>query len=166
MFSVMILLWFCCFRPVVWVMQCQIKLLNNRMIFSHSCCFWEHRFWAWEEVAMLSWREEDWAPGGEGFLSDHVRTETAALPWVFSLRGPPCRFWTFQASTTAWTNFFFLFYYWNIIACVSFCCTMMWISHMYTYIPSLLDFPPNPSPNPHTIPLGRHGAPSRAPCAL
>jgi len=38
-FSVMILLWFCYFRLVIWVMQCQIKLLKNYMIFYHSCCF-------------------------------------------------------------------------------------------------------------------------------
>ena len=33
------------------------------------------------------------------------------------------------------------FFFWRIISswyCVGFCCTMKWISHMYTYIPSLL----------------------------
>ena len=55
--------------------------------------------------------------------------------------------------------FIVLFFYWSIIAlqCVSFCCTMKWISYMYTYIPSLLDFPPN---------LGHHRALSRVPCAI
>ena len=38
-----------------------------------------------------------------------------------------------------------LFFYWNIIAVhhfVSFCCTVQWISCMYTYIFSLFDLPP------------------------
>ena len=50
MFSVMILLWFCCFRPVVWVMQCQIKLLKNsvslkdlvELLYLHSLCRCRH----------------------------------------------------------------------------------------------------------------------------
>ena len=38
-----------------------------------------------------------------------------------------------------------LFFNWNIIALqfyVSCCCTEKYISHIYTYIPSLVDFPP------------------------
>ena len=31
--------------------------------------------------------------------------------------------------------------------CVSFCCTATWISHMYAYIPSLLNSPPTHSPS-------------------
>ena len=66
-------------------------------------------------------------------------------------------------------GFFFLifkiYFYWRKIAlqdCVSFCCTMKWISCMYTYVPSLLALPPSLSP-PH---LGHHRAPSWAPCAI
>ena len=45
---------------------------------------------------------------------------------------------------------------------VSFCCTMKWISYMYTYIPSHLDLPPTSLP-----PLeGHHRARSWAPCAI
>ena len=45
--------------------------------------------------------------------------------------------------------FIYLFLNWSKIAlqcCVSFWCTVKWISYMYTYIPSLLDLPPTPHP--------------------
>ena len=61
----------------------------------------------------------------------------------------------------------FFFFNWGIVAlqcCVSFCYTMNWISYMYTYIPSLLDLPPTPTPNPTH--LGHHRAPSWAPCVI
>ena len=47
--------------------------------------------------------------------------------------------------------------------CVSFFCTTKWISYMYTYIPSLLDLPPNPL---HPTHLGHHRALSWAPCTI
>ena len=40
-------------------------------------------------------------------------------------------------------------FYWRIIAIqnfVAFCQTSTWIRHRYTYIPSLLNLPPNPTP--------------------
>ena len=45
-----------------------------------------------------------------------------------------------------------------------FCCTMKWISYMYTYIPSLLDL--SSTPLPHPTHLGCHRAPSWPPCAI
>ena len=51
-----------------------------------------------------------------------------------------------------------LFFYWRIIALqnfISFCQTSTWISHRYTYIPSLMNLPPSPSPSP----LGWYRAP-------
>ena len=52
---------------------------------------------------------------------------------------------------------------WNIIAlqsCGHFCCTALWISHMYTYIPSLPPLPPHPTP------LGHHRALGWALCVI
>ena len=43
----------------------------------------------------------------------------------------------------------YLCFNWRIIALQNFvfCQTSTWISHRYTYIPSLLNFPPSPSPS-------------------
>ena len=46
----------------------------------------------------------------------------------------------------------------NLECCVGCCCTTMWISRVYTYVPSLLSLPP-----PHPTPLGHHRAQSWAP---
>ena len=62
-------------------------------------------------------------------------------------------------------SFFKLIFNWRMIALqgrVSFCHTIMWISHKYTYIPSVLNLPLIPSPHPTR--LGCHKAPDRAPC--
>ena len=45
--------------------------------------------------------------------------------------------------------FFFTCSIFALQCCVSFCCTITWISYMYTYILSLLGLPPSPPP-PHS----------------
>ena len=47
--------------------------------------------------------------------------------------------------------FFFFFFYWRIVSLQNFaffCQTSTWISHRYTYIPSLLNLPPISLPSP------------------
>ena len=64
-----------------------------------------------------------------------------------------------KMSTQILCSFFFLFFYWRITVLqnfVVFCQTSTWISHRYTYIPSILNLPPisHPiSPSVDTEPL-------------
>ena len=65
-----------------------------------------------------------------------------------------------------WLQLFKIFFSknWGIVVlqcCISFCCKMKWISHMYTYIPSVLRVQ-----TPHPTPLSYHRAPIWAPCAI
>ena len=60
----------------------------------------------------------------------------------------------FLSKHSPWDSIFFksLFFDWRIIAlqyCVGFCHTATWISHKYTYVPSLLN--PFSSPSPFTL---------------
>ena len=52
------------------------------------------------------------------------------------------------------------FFSWNIIAlrCFSLCCTTEWVGYKYTYIPSVLDLPPAPPPNPLISVITEHWA--------
>ena len=52
---------------------------------------------------------------------------------------------------TSWPCYFFFFFNWRIVAlqyCVGCCHISTWISHKYTYVPSLFNFPPTS----HSIP--------------
>ena len=49
---------------------------------------------------------------------------------------------TLLIGLNVYLKFYNVCFYWSIIAlqrCISFCCTMKWISYMYTYVPSFLD---------------------------
>ena len=57
-------------------------------------------------------------------------------------------FWIAAILTGMRWYLFDLFFNWGVIAlqyCVRFCHTSKWISHRYTYVPSLLNLPPTPS---------------------
>ena len=60
---------------------------------------------------------------------------------------------------------FFMFFNCSIIVlqcCICFCCTIKWISYMYTHIPLPLESPSHSFPHPTY--LGHHRAQSCAPC--
>ena len=57
----------------------------------------------------------------------------------------------------------FLLEYNCLQCCASFCCTITWISCMYTCVPSLFSLPPTPS---HPTPLEHHRTRSWAPCGI
>ena len=60
--------------------------------------------------------------------------------------------WFLSFILLLWCNIYIFLFYWGIIAlpyCVGFCHTSTWISHKFTYIPSLLSpahLPPHPAP--------------------
>ena len=58
--------------------------------------------------------------------------------------------------------FQFLKFFYCLQCCIGFCHRATWISHNYTYIPSLLSLPPFP----HPPLLGHHRVPDWAPCVI
>ena len=88
----------------------------------------------------------------------------AAVYWVGLVC--PARWWTKterllslwgdRIRSSVWAGIYLFYFNWRIIAllyCVGFRHTSTWISHRYTYVPSLLSFPPLPTS------LGCHTAP-------
>ena len=85
----------------------------------------------------------------------------------------PCKIYKFAPNCEKQRNCharpkpgFFFFFNWRIFdlqCCLGFCHTARWISHMYTYSPSLLDIPLLPCP--HSIHLG-HRVESWVPCTI
>ena len=66
-----------------------------------------------------------------------------------------------------WFYIIIIFIYWDIVAlqqCAIFCCTMKWISYLYTYIQSFK--PVNPKGNRPWIFIGRTDAKAEAPILL
>jgi len=79
-----------------------------------------------------------------------------------SIKQDLIEFWIFNTVTFFLKKSFLFFPYWSMIAllcCISSCCTMKWISYMYTYIPSLLNL--TPTPIPHIIQLRIKKQPSQ-----
>ena len=174
--------WNCC---LFWS-QC---IIPERLWGFRVKCEWVMLADEWREEDRIGWRDRwEMAWGlvvyyrrkGEGqkiFLwGYHEAKKACQEPWLqgWSFHQP----WTPREKSMKWTwshfsdkDFFFnLFIFnWRIIAlqcCVGFCHTSTWISHRYTYIPSLLKLPSNSHLPPHLTPLGCHRAPDWAPCII
>ena len=102
--------------------------------------------------------EHIFGAGGEGQNLTYHREDELCDPLFFVIN---LRYILLQGK---FLFLIFIFYRGRVASqsCVGFCLTMKSISHVYAYVLSLLDLPPN---HPHSTPLSHQRARSWAPCA-
>ena len=104
---------------------------------------------------MPCFRERNKARAGPASLYNVMRQQSHAKVGIKMTTGVQRTPWVTPGSRS-WARlwrmsrvFFFNCSIFALQCCVSFCCTIMWISYMYTYVLSLLGLPSSPPP-PHS----------------